>query len=136
VADPTDLLGAWKDLSGQVQKLAGTLAGQMPKELRDPLTKQAELIESIMRRQIELEQELVRRALAPAQAAAEALDKAPDGMRAQAAAFRAAATSFNQAAELLDVQAAALEQTLGAFKAPVNLGRSLRGGRSEKPSDD
>jgi hypothetical protein len=135
VADPTDLLGAWKDLSGQVQKLAGSLAGQVPKELRDPLTRQAELIESIMRRQNELEQELVRRALAPAQAAADALDKAPDGMRAQAAAFRAAASSFNQAAELLDVQAAALEQTLGAFKAPVNLGRSLRG-RSEKPADE
>ena len=127
MADPTDLLGAWRELATQVQKLAGSLAGQMPKELRDPLTRQAELIESIMRRQIELEQELVRRALAPAQATAEALDKAPEGLRAQAAAFRAAATSFNQAAELLDVQASALEQTMSAFKAPVHLGRSLRG---------
>jgi len=136
VADTNDLLGAWRDLGGQVQKLAGSLAGSVPKELRDPLTRQAELIEGIMRRQIELEQELVRRALGPAQAAAEALDKAPDGMRAQAAAFRAAASSFNQAAELLDVQATALEQTLGAFKMPVNLGRSITGRGSDKSSGD
>ena len=44
-------------------------------------------------------------------------------MRGQAPAFRAAAASFTQVDDLLDVQAAALDQTLAALKAPVNLAR-------------
>jgi hypothetical protein len=133
MADPSDLIGAARDVTQQLRGIAGSIAGQTPLggvDLLGPLQRQAELVEQVLRRQVELEQELVRRAVAPAQATVEALDNAPAALRAQATAFRAAATSFTQAAELLDLQAAAIEQTLTALRAPVALaGRTVRGRR-------
>lgn len=132
--DVPDLVSAWRDAASQLQRLASSIAGQTGQSARDvlgPLQRQSEVIEQLLRRQIEIEQDLVRRALAPALATAEALDKTPDAMRAQAAAFRAAAASFAQAADLLDVQAAAVEQTIGALKAPVKLAQRGRGKRRE-----
>lgn len=78
-----------------------------------------------MRRQLQMEQELVQGIFGPAQAMTEAI-------RAQATAFRAAAVSFNQAADLLEIQADAVEQTIGALQTPVHLAR--RGfGRAPEP---
>jgi hypothetical protein len=136
MADAPDLVGAWRDAANQLRSLATSIAGQAGAGARDvlgPLQRQTEVIEQLLRRQIEVEEELVRRALAPARATVEALDKAPDAMRAQAAAFRAAATSFGQAADLLEVQATAVEQTIGALKAPVELTRKAarRGAKPE-----
>ncbi len=129
-----DVVSAWRDAANQLRGLATSIASQAGQGARDvlgPLQKQTEVIEQLLRRQIEIEQELVRRALAPAQAVTEALDKAPDAMRAQAAAFRAAAVSFSQAADLLEVQATAVEQTIGALKAPVQLAQRGLGRRPD-----
>lgn len=127
MADPTDLIGAMRGVASSIASQAG--AGR---DLLGPLTRQAEVIEQIVRRQVELEQELVRRALGPAQATVEALESAPAAMRAQATAFRAAAASFNQAAELLDLQAAALDQTVAAVKAPVKIAKRTAARRPKK----
>ena len=129
MADPTDLIGAMRGVAASIANQAG--AGR---DLLGPLTRQAEVIEQLVRRQVELEQDLVRRALAPAQATVDALDSAPAAMRAQATAFRAAAASFSQAAELLDLQAAALDQTLSAVKAPVKIAKRTATRRPKKPS--
>ena len=132
MADASDLVRAWRDVTQQIRSLAGSVAGQVPQglDVLGPLQRQADLIEQLIRRQVDLEQDLVRRALAPAEATMSALESAPESMRAQATAFRAAATAFNQAADLLDLQAGALEQTLAAFKAPAQLAsRTLRGRR-------
>ena len=121
-----DLLAAWRDAAGQLHRAATAVAdeaGHGAREVLAPLQRQSELVEQLLHRQLELEQERARRALAPALATAEALDKAPAAMRAQAAAFRTAAASFHQAADLLDVQAAAVDQTIGALQAPVDLAR-------------
>jgi hypothetical protein len=135
IPDPADLLGTARDVTAQLRGLAGSVgqAAVGGRDLLGPLQRQAELVEQVLRRQVELEQELVRRAIAPAQATVEALDNAPAALRAQATAFRAAATSFSQAAELLDLQAAAVEQTLAALRAPVDLaGRTVRGRRKPR----
>jgi hypothetical protein len=124
--DIPDLLGAWRDAAAQLERMAASLADQAGHGARDvlgPLQRQSEVIEQLVRRQVELERQLVQQALAPARATAEALEKAPDGMRAQAAAFRAVARSFDQAAELLEVQAATLQQTVAMLTAPVDIAR-------------
>jgi hypothetical protein len=134
--DAQDLLSAWREATHQLRGLAGSVAGQagsVPVALLAPLQRQADLIEQMLRRQLELEQELLKRAVAPAQATADALGHAPEAMRAQAAAFRAAAASFTQVADLLDVEAAAVDQTLSILKTPVQaaqwgLGRLPGGG--------
>lgn len=140
--DVPDLLGAWRDAAGQLQGLAASIATQAGSGARDvlgPLQRQSEIIEQLLRRQIEVEQQLVGRLLAPAQATVDALEKAPDAMRAQAAAFRAAAASFSQAADLLEVQATALEGSIGLLKAPVQIAQrglgGLRGTGDRPPSD-
>ena len=123
--EPPDLLAAWREATHQLKGLAGSLAGQAGNvpALLGPLQRQAELIEQMLRRQVELEQALAGRVIAPAQATADALGQAPEMLRAQATAFRAAATSFKQVADLLDAQATALEQTLGILKAPISATR-------------
>ena len=121
-----DLVGAWRDAAGQLQRVAGALADQAGHGARDvlgPLQRQSELIEQLVRRQLELEQELARRALAPARATVEALEKTPDTMRAQAGAFRTAASAFQQAAELLELQAAAIEQSIRTITLPLDVAR-------------
>lgn len=131
--DVPDLVSAWREAAGQLQGLAASIAGQAGDGARDvlgPLQRQTEVIEQLLRRQIEVEQELVRRALAPAQATADALDKAPDALRMQATAFRAAAASFNQAADLLEVQAGAIEQAISALKLPVHFAQRGLGRKS------
>jgi hypothetical protein len=131
-----DLVGAWREALGQLQQLSASIAGGTTgaaRELLAPLQRQTEIIEQLLRRQIEIEQELMGRAIAPARATAEALDKAPAAMRAQAAAFRAAAASFTQAGELLEVQAAAVEQTITALMAPVHV---AQWGLGQRPPDD
>ena len=133
-----DPVSAWRDATAQLQRLATSLAGQASTGARDvlePLQRQTELIEQLLRRQLAVEQQLIRDAVAPAQAAADALERAPDAMRAQAAAFRAAASSFTQAAELMDVQAVALEQTLAIMRAPIQLGQRALG-RRDRPAGD
>jgi len=130
--DMPDLVGAWHDAVRQLQQLASSIAGDTTGAARDllgPLQRQTEIVEQLLRRQIEIEQELVNRAIAPARATAEALEKAPAAMRAQAAAFRAAAASFTQAGELLEVQAAAVEQTIAALLAPVHMAQRGLGQR-------
>ncbi len=135
MADSSDLIRAWREATQQLRGLASGIAEQMPQGLA-PLQRQAELIEQLIRRQIDLEHEVVRRALAPAEATVNALAGAPDAMRAQASAFRAAATSFNQAADLLELQASALEQALSALRAPAQFAtRALRGGRAKEEQD-
>lgn len=134
--DIRDPVRAWRDAADQLRGLAASLADQAghgPRDVLGPLQRQTEVIEQLLRRQVEIEQELARRALAPAVAISEALEKAPDAMRAQAAAFRAAATSFDQAADLLEVQATAVEQSIKALKAPAELARR---GLGRRPADD
>lgn len=133
MADSSDLIRAWREVTQQVRGVASGIAGQVPQEVLNPLQRQADVIEQLIRRQIDLEHEVVRRALAPAEATVNALAAAPDAMRAQATAFRAAATSFNQAADLLELQATALEQALSALRAPAQFAtRALRGGRAKE----
>jgi predicted phage-related endonuclease len=96
-----------------------------------PLERQSEVIEQLVRRQLQMEQDLVHGLVGPAQAMTQALGKAPEAIRAQATAFRAAAVSFSQAADLLEVQAEAIEQTIGALQAPVHLARRGLGRASE-----
>ena len=131
-----DLLGAWRDAAAQLQRAAGSIADRAGHGARDvlaPLERQSEVIEQLLRRQLEVQEDLVGRVLGPARATAEALDKAPEAMRAQATAFRAAAASFHQAAELLDVQAAAVEQTISALRTPVDLARRGLGRTPDEP---
>jgi hypothetical protein len=127
MAEVPDLIGAWRETTHQLRGLADSVAGQaghVP-QLLPPLQRQADVIEQMLRRQLVLEQDLLRRAVAPAQATAAALERTPEAIRAQAAAFRTAAAAFGQAADLLDVQAAAIEQTVAALTAPIHAARHL-----------
>lgn len=118
--EPADLLNAWQDAIRQLGRATSSLTGPP-----------ADLLEQVMRRQIEFERELLSRMLAPVGTVIEALDQTSSAMHAQAQAFGAAAKAFKQAAELVEVQAQMIERTTQALKAPAELVGAVdkKGGR-------
>jgi DNA anti-recombination protein RmuC len=116
MADPADLLSAWQDAIRQLGRATASLTG--------PTT---DLLEQVMRRQADFEQELVGRMLAPISTVIDALEQTSSAMHTQAEAFSAASKAFKQAGELVEVQAKMLERTTQALKAPAELVRSVSG---------
>jgi DNA anti-recombination protein RmuC len=116
MADPADLLSAWQDAIRQLGRATASLTG--------PTT---DLLEQVMRRQADFEQELVGRMLAPISTVIDALEQTSSAMHTQAEAFSAASKAFKQAGELVEVQAAMLERTTQALRAPAEIVRSVRG---------
>jgi hypothetical protein len=114
--EPVDLLHAWQDAIRQLGKATSSLAGPP-----------AELLEQVMRRQVEFERELMGRMLAPVGTVIEALEQTSGAMHAQAQAFAAAAKAFKQAGELVELQAEMLERTTQALKAPAQIVNAVRG---------
>jgi hypothetical protein len=113
--EPADLLSAWQEAIRQLGRATAPLTGPP-----------VELLEQVMRRQVDFEKEMVGRMLAPVNTVIEALEQTSSAMHAQAQAFGAAAQAFKQASELVEVQAKMLERTTQALKAPAELVRAVR----------
>lgn len=125
--DPADLLHAWEAAIREVGTVAGSLvvgSAEAAGHLGAPLQRQAELLEQVLRRQLEFERELVDRLLAPARTILDVADQTTSAMHAQATAFRAAATSLTQVADLLEQQAELLQRASGTIRDPVAALRS------------
>jgi hypothetical protein len=105
MADPFDLLR-------QLRNAASPITAPM-----------SELIEGVIRRQSELEHQL----LAPLNVVIDSLEKTSAAMRTQADAFNAAAAAFKQSAELLDLQASTLEHATEALRDPAKFMRAAGG---------
>jgi hypothetical protein len=127
MADPRELLRACQDA---ILDIAGTAvsAASVPADIAGqvlgPLHRQAELLEQVVQRQLELEHELVDRALAPVRGALDLVDQATTAMRAEANAFRMASGSLAQVADLLEQQVELLEGAIGIVRDPVAALRS------------
>jgi hypothetical protein len=125
--DPRELLRACQDA---IRDIAGTTASAASApadavgQVLGPLHRQAELLEQVVQRQLDLERELVDLALAPARGALDLLDQATAAMRAEAKAFRMASGSLGQAADLLEQQVELLEGAIGIVRDPVAALRS------------
>jgi hypothetical protein len=113
--EPADLLSAWQDAIRQLGRATVPLTGPG-----------ADLLEQAMRRQVDFEQELVGRMLAPVNTVIDALEQTASAMHTQAEAFAAAAQAFERAGELVEVQAEMLERTTQALRAPAELVRAVR----------
>jgi hypothetical protein len=112
--EPADLLSAWQEAIRQLGRATAPLTGPP-----------VELLEQVMRRQVDFEKEMVGRMLAPVSTVIDALEQTSSAMHAQAQAFQAAATAFKQAGDLVEVQAKMLERTTQALKAPAELVRAV-----------
>ena len=122
--DPADLLKAWqhaiRDLGGVAASLAAGAAGDLVR----PLQHQAELLQQLLQRQLEVERELVGRAIAPLHAAQNLVDQATGTFRAQATLLRVAPKTFGQLAGLMDQQADLLERAGTLMRDPLTAFRS------------
>jgi hypothetical protein len=112
MADAKDLLNAWQDA---VRGIRGAAS---------PAT---DALESVLRRQLDFERQLVGRAMAPLGVVLDSLEGMAKAMRTQADAFEAAAAAFQQSAALLDTQAALLEKSIEALRDPAEFVRSAGG---------
>ena len=125
--DPADLLHAWEAAIREIGSAAGSLvvgSASAAVDLAAPLQRQAELLEQVLRRQLDFERELVDRLLAPARTVLDVAEQTTSAMHAQATAFRAAATSLVQVADLLEQQAELLQRASGTIRDPVAALRS------------
>jgi hypothetical protein len=128
VADPADLVRAWRDAVQQLRDVAAPNLDELTlSKLIAPLQRQAEIFEQALRRQAEFDAQLGRRLLAPMESFVEVVDQTPAAVRAQAQAFEAAALSFKQAAEVLEAQAAMMEQAIKTMTLPTDLLKSIGG---------
>jgi hypothetical protein len=126
MADPTDLVRAWRDPVQQLRNVAAPNLDELTlSKLIAPLQRQAEVFEQALRRQAEFDAQLGRRLLAPTESFVAVLDQTPAAIRAQAEAFQAAASSFKQAAEVLEAQAAVMERAISTIKFPTDLLKSF-----------
>ena len=127
MADPADLLKAWQHAIGEVSGVAVSMASGpagAASDLGRALQHQAEVLQQVLRRQLEFERELVGRAAAPLHAAQDLVDQATGTFRAQASSFRAASKTFGQLAGLMDQQADLLERAGTLMRDPLTVFRA------------
>jgi hypothetical protein len=127
VTGPSDIVRAWEEAIRHLREAASPVAGpaeELAQRLLVPVRQQAEVLEQVVRRQVEMERDIAARALAPVDAVLGALEQTAEVVRAQARAFEMAAVSFRQASELLDVQATALEQAVRSVRDPLGAVRA------------
>ena len=131
MAEPADLLASWQkalgELAGVTASLVSTPVG-IAGPLNTPLQRQAELVETILERQLEFERELIARVLAPAGTLLDLADQTSEALDSQMKAFRAVAKSFAQIADLLEQQAERLRLAQDSVRDPVS---ALRAAGSE-----
>jgi hypothetical protein len=128
VIEPGDILRAWRDVIVQLRSASSSVVGEseLARKLFTPMRLQAELFEQALTQQAELQDETVRRLVAPMNALVDVLDQAVTSFRAQAKALEAAASSFAQAAALMEKQASLTETARDAFRGPLGLLPSAR----------
>ena len=134
MAEPADLLRAWRDVIRQLGSLP-SLPGQaeVTRALIGPLQRQAELLEETLQRQMRFERDLAGRVLEPVNVVFDALAQTSSAMRTQAEAMQAASAALKQAGDLLEMQATMIERATGAMRDPTAFLRSAARGR---PSTD
>jgi hypothetical protein len=130
MAEPADLLASWQKALGELAGVTASvvsapvgLAGQ----LSGPLQRQAQLVETILERQLAFERELVGRLLAPAGNVLNLVEQTSEALDAQVKAFRTASASFAQIADLLEQQAQALRFAHESVRDPVSALRAAGG---------
>ncbi len=126
--EAADLFRAWESAVREVGSLAGQVVQNtagMTGSIAAPFQRQAELLEQIVSRQIELEKELVAVLTMPARAVLDLGSQTSEAMAAQARAFRAAAQGLAQAADLIEQQAELVGTAIGTIRDPLNALRSV-----------
>lgn len=131
--DPSDLLGAWERVLGELRGAAGAGSSEVARAVTALVQRQGELLQDVLERQARFEQEVRGRALAPVNVAVDLLDQTAGAMRAQATALDAAATAFHQASEMLELQASLLDRTVQTVRDPVGTIRSAGGAVARRP---
>lgn len=130
MAEPADLLASWQKAIGELAGVTASLVSApvgVAGQLSPPLQRQAELVETILERQLEFERELIRRVVAPAGTLLELVDQTSEALESQMKAFRAAAGSFSQIADLLEQQAERLRFARDSVRDPVSALRAAGG---------
>jgi ABC-type transporter Mla subunit MlaD len=138
MTDPTAVVRAWQDVIAQLRDAAVTSQTEAAGPLFTAMQRQAELCERGLRGQMEVQQELLQRLLAPINALLDVLEQASTALRSQAQALKDASTSFERVAELLESQATLFEHATSAIRRsttfPVLPAPPAAGSESEEAS--
>ena len=128
-----DLLNEWQK---SIRSLASSVTGhaEIPAQILAPMHRQAELVQEIIERERQLQEELITRAFAPYDAVFDLLQQSAGALHSQAAALTESARALEQAASMMETQAELFERTIAVMRQPGEIVKRATGGRApEEP---
>jgi hypothetical protein len=120
-----ELLREWQAAVSSWASAAGGRA--IPPELLAPMERQIEVIQQAFERERRVQQELVRRAFAPLDAAFDLLEQSGAALRSQAKALRESAGALEQAAAMTEAQAELFERAISVLREPGEIVKRTAG---------
>jgi len=119
-----DLLGEWRKVMNSVVSQA---AGELPRQLVEPMQRQIELIQEVIERERALQRELAGRLLAPADAVFDLLEESASMLSRQAEALESAGAALSETAGLMKRQADLFQRSVGILREPTELAKTAAG---------
>lgn len=124
-----ELLREWRKLMDSMVASASAVGGraELPSQLLQPMQRQLELVQEVIERERQLQQQLTSRVLEPFDAIFDLLESSGQTLRRQAEALEEAGRSLEQTAGLVRTQAEMFERTIAALRQPADLARAATG---------
>jgi hypothetical protein len=126
----SDLLREWQ---AAMRSLAGRSV-ELPQQLLAPMQRQAQLVQEVLERERQRQQDLLARAFAPLDAVFDLLEQSGTAMHRQAQALKESARALEQAAAMAEAQAELFERAVTVLRQPSEIVK--RAGGVQPRSDD
>jgi len=122
-----DLLQEWQK---SMRSLASSVAGraEIPAQILAPMHRQAELVQEIIERERQLQEEVIARAFAPYDAVFDLMEQSAGALHRQAEALTESARALEQAASMMEAQAELFERTIALMRQPGEIVKRAAGG--------
>jgi hypothetical protein len=109
-----------REWQAAMRSLAGRSV-ELPQQLLSPLERQVQLVEEVLGRERQRQQELLGRAFAPLHAVFELLEQSGAALHQQATALRESAQALEQAAAMAETQAELFERAVVVLRQPSEI---------------
>ena len=124
-----ELLREWQALMEAAADAAASVTGhpELPRQLRDPLQRQFELMHDVLDRERRLQRDVAARLLAPVDALYDLLQESSAAITRQAEALDAAGRALQDAASVMRAQGELFEQAVARMRQPSDLAKAAVG---------
>jgi|SRR5215207_225301 len=124
-----ELLREWEKVMHSLFDAAVSAPGraELPRQLREPMQRQLELVQQLIERERRLQKDLASRLAAPVDAIFDLLQESAGTLSRQAEALEAAGRALEETAALMKGQAELFEHTVARLREPAELAKAAAG---------